>query len=104
MATKTKETPGMQAIAGFVSLLTQIENQKIAAPFEISLEHGDEGERLILSFGKDIAEVKVNKDQDPVNTYATVKLVLRSTDPWKIKVVGRDANKKPIFLRGEFDA
>lgn len=95
--------PGMQAIEGLESLLIQIDGGKIEPPFIITLEHGEDGERLIIPFGEILAEVKVKRDEDPKKTFATIKLVLRSTDLWKIKAGDHDAKGRKIFLLKEFD-
>lgn len=88
--------PGMLCLNGLRNLLSQIESGKIVPPFSILLSKGNSGERILVPF-RNLSDINVVENQNPTESFAEIKLLVRATDDWAIKV-NRDGRGKPIFL------
>jgi len=83
-----KPTPGKETVDRFEGLKAMREKAN-APPFPITLEHGDQGERLIIS-PEDLGDINVVREgKNPSDDFVQVTLIIRATDPlWRIKVPG----------------
>jgi hypothetical protein len=83
-----KPAPGKETVDRFEGL--KAEREKLnAKAFSITLEHGNEGERIIIP-PEDLGDINVVRDgKDPSDNFVLVTIIIKATNPlWRVKVPG----------------
>ena len=80
--------PSLAAIESIEAFLRQVEEGTISVDgnFIVSIKHGEDGERLVLKFGKEFVRAHVVTDREhPEKSFAEITLRLDVSEHWEFK-------------------